>query len=122
MARLSDSITYGNHAITGDADVGGILTVGGVALVVESSTSTATNKTLSAGEKCFVTAAGLTITLPSTPAVTTTVSIGVQDFTNTVIARNGQNIMGLAENMTIDAANTVVTLFFANASEGWRII
>lgn len=30
MARLSDSITYGNHAITGDVNVGGTLTIGGV--------------------------------------------------------------------------------------------
>jgi len=29
MARLSDSITYGNHAITGDVNVGGTLTVDG---------------------------------------------------------------------------------------------
>jgi len=29
MARLSDSITYGNHAITGDVEVGGTLTVDG---------------------------------------------------------------------------------------------
>jgi len=30
MARLSDSITYGNHAITGDINVGGTLTLAGV--------------------------------------------------------------------------------------------
>ena len=30
MARLSDSITYGNHAITGDVNVGGTLTINGV--------------------------------------------------------------------------------------------
>jgi len=29
MARLSDSITYGNHAITGDVNVGNDLTVNG---------------------------------------------------------------------------------------------
>ena len=30
MARLGDSITYGNHAITGDINVGGTLTLAGV--------------------------------------------------------------------------------------------
>jgi len=30
MARLSDSITYGNHVITGDVNVGGTLTIAGV--------------------------------------------------------------------------------------------
>jgi len=32
MARLSDSITYGNHAITGDVNVGGTLTGDGSGL------------------------------------------------------------------------------------------
>jgi len=30
MARLSDSITYGNHAITGDVTIGGVVIIGGV--------------------------------------------------------------------------------------------
>lgn len=40
MARLSDSITYGNHAITGDATVNGILTVAGTQIEPVSITGT----------------------------------------------------------------------------------
>jgi hypothetical protein len=43
-------------------------------------------------------------------------------FTNTVIARNGSNIMSLAEDMTIDKADVTATLYFVDATRGWRII
>jgi len=69
-----------------------------------------------------VTASTLTITLPAAPSASDAVAIGVQDFTDTVIARNGKNIMGLGENMVIDKENTVVTLLYVNATEGWRIL
>jgi hypothetical protein len=36
-----------------------------------------------------------------------------------VIDRNGQNIMGLAENMTVDNVNYFGTLVFADATRGW---
>jgi len=36
-----------------------------------------------------------------------------------VIARNGQNINSLAENMTIDQANAGIQLRYADATRGW---
>jgi hypothetical protein len=30
--------------------------------------------------------------------------------------------MGLAENMTIDAENVTVNLFFTDATRGWRVV
>ena len=38
MARLSDSITYGNHAITGDVEVGGVLSGNGSGLTDVATT------------------------------------------------------------------------------------
>ena len=87
-----------------------------------NATSTVTSKMLANGERCFVTAATQTITLPASPTSSMSVSIGVQAFEDTVIARNGSNIMGLAEDLTIDKANAVVTLLYVNATEGWRIV
>jgi len=87
-----------------------------------STTETATNKTLVASEKCFVSSDNVTIALPASPNSNTRVSVGVQSFVNTTIGRNGSNIMGLAENMVIDKENTVVTLLYVNATEGWRIV
>ena len=87
-----------------------------------NATSTVTSKMLANGERCFVTAPTQTMTLPTSPDVNAIVSIGVQAFEDTVIARNGSNIMGLAEDLTIDKANAVVTLLYVNATEGWRIV
>lgn len=87
-----------------------------------TTTTTGTSKTLANRERCTVTAAGQTITLPASPAAGWEVSISVGAFVNTTVARNSQNIMGLAENMAIDKANVTVTLFFVDATRGWRII
>jgi hypothetical protein len=90
--------------------------------VLGTITTTAISKTLAVGEFCTVTAAGLTITLPASPAAGWKVAIGVLNFTDTIINRNSQNIMGLAENMTIDKTNVTVTLQFVDATRGWKII
>jgi hypothetical protein len=81
-----------------------------------------TSKTLGNREFVSVTAGGLTITLPASPAAGWEVKIQVGDFINTVIGRNSQNIMGLAEDMTIDVANVTVSLLFTDATRGWRIV
>ena len=86
-------------------------------------TTTAISKTLINRERCTVTAAGLTITLPASPTAGSEVAITVAGaITNTIIARNGLNIMSLAENLTIDRADVTVTLYYVDATRGWRII
>jgi len=87
----------------------------------DSITVTATSKTLVNREFCTVTASGQTITLPSSPSAGWEVVISVGDFTNTIIGRNSQNIMGLAEDMTIDVNNATLNLVFIDATRGWRI-
>ena len=84
-------------------------------------TTTATSKTIVAGEFCNVTAATQTITLPASPSAGDTVKIGVNSFTDTTVARNGSNIMSLAENLTIDKANVLLTLTYVDSTIGWRI-
>jgi hypothetical protein len=88
-----------------------------------SVTTTATSKTLTNRERCTVTAAGQTITLPASPAAGWEVSITIAGtFTDTTINRNGTNIMSLAENLTIDKADVTVTFYYVDATRGWRII
>jgi hypothetical protein len=86
------------------------------------SNNQTTSKTLGNREFVSVTSAGLTMTLPASPAAGWEVKIQVGDFTDTVIGRNSQNIMGLAEDMTIDVGNVTVNLFFTDATRGWRIV
>ena len=86
------------------------------------SNNQTTSKTLGNREFVSVVGAGLTMTLPASPAAGNEVAIQVGAFTNTVIGRNGENIMGLPENMTIDAEYVTVNLFFTDATRGWRVV
>jgi hypothetical protein len=87
-----------------------------------SYTTTATSKTLSNNEICTVTASSQTITLPASPSTGWQAGVSVAGtFTDTIIARNGSNIMSLAENMTVDKAYISLTLIYIDATRGWRI-
>ena len=78
--------------------------------------------TIAAGGRYYITAAGQAVTLPANPAVGSqvTISVGPSNITSVVVG-NGQNIMGLAENMTINVANISVTLEYINSTQGWTI-
>jgi hypothetical protein len=92
-------------------------------LPTHTITTTAISKTLVNRERCTVTAAGLTITLPASPSAGSEVAVTVVGaITNTIIARNGQNIMSIAEDFIIDRADVTVTLYYVDATRGWRVI
>ena len=68
----------------------------------------------------MVTAASQTMTLPA-GAANHVIYVSVGAFTNTVVAPNGSDkIMGLAESMTIDTANTTITFMYHSSLYGWR--
>ncbi len=79
-----------------------------------------TNTTAVSGRN-YVLTASLTLTLPASPSVGDMVSFQNSSGTTTAtVARNGSNIMSLAENMTIDV-NLGMTLMYADATRGWVI-
>jgi hypothetical protein len=85
-------------------------------------TTTAVSKTLVNRERCVVTAAGQTLTLPATPSPGWEVSVTIAgSFTNTLIARNGSPIMSLAEDITLNTPNATVALVYIDTTRGWRI-
>jgi hypothetical protein len=90
---------------------------------------TGTAAQLNAGQDMFAnTAAGLmTLTLPASPLISDQpINIcHVGGNNNIVIARNGQRIMGLLEDMTVDVLvtpNASFELAYSNATFGWRLI
>lgn len=59
-------------------------------------------------------------TLPASPVAGDWVKfVNRSGLATNVISRNAQNIMGLAENMTIDDLNASFTLTFTDATRGW---
>lgn len=83
--------------------------------------STAVDRTLVNREFCNVTDGGKTITLPGPPHPGWEVVIGVGNFANTIVGRNGSKIMSLAEDMTIDGVYSTVNLVYIDETIGWRI-
>jgi hypothetical protein len=106
----------GTTVINNDKELGS-----GLNSLYDEMTNTGISKTLVNREFCTVTSSGLTITLPASPSPGWEVVISVENFDNTIIGRNGQNIMGLAEDMVINAKYSTVNLVFVDATRGWRI-
>lgn len=85
-------------------------------------TTTSVDKTLTNLEYCTVESDGLTLTLPTSPSVGNRIMIGIGgNYNSTVIARNSSNIMGLAEDMTVDNGHVTLSLIYINSTLGWRI-
>jgi len=85
-------------------------------------TAISTN-TAAAASTLYVLTASLTLTLPASP--TTGDIVGVSNLSGTVtaiIARNGNEIMNLAEDMTVDTLNSGFTLIYSGATYGWVIL
>jgi hypothetical protein len=66
---------------------------------------------------------GLVITLPQSPAVGYTVEFvdanGTAATTNFTIARNSQNIQGVAQNLVYNVSGAYIRLIYVDATRGW---
>jgi len=86
----------------------------GITTVVTSTSITATVNT-----HVYVDTATKTITLPASPTIGQRVLITVGNFTDTVVGRNGSNIMGSATDFTMDAAYLSIQFIYTDATQGW---
>ena len=82
---------------------------------------TGTTQTAVAGNQYVLTnAAATTVTLPASPSAGDTVWITVANvLTTNVVARNGQNIQSLAEDLTLNAPYASAQLRYVDATRGW---
>jgi hypothetical protein len=69
--------------------------------------------------------AAITATLPSSPALGDFISFidyaGTFDTNNLTIARNGKNIQGVAEDLTVSVERAGLTLVFTDNTQGWLL-
>lgn len=88
--------------------------------VITQNVQIISTNTTAVKSRVYVMTATLTLTLPASPTAGDTVMFSNRSATATpVIARNGQNIMGLAEDMTLDNVNHFGVLVYADATRGW---
>jgi len=80
------------------------------------TTSTAATK----NNHYYLNGATITLTLPATPSVGDEVRLSeVAGNVDCIIARNGSNIMSVADNLTVDLAYAVIYLRYVDATIGW---
>lgn len=85
--------------------------------------SVGSSTTLVQGQQYVLTAGNLTLNLPASPQTNWTIRvIDASAATTNVIARNGSNILGAASDLTLDIANSSVTLLYVDATHGWWVI
>lgn len=89
--------------------------------VITGSTTATANR----GYFADTNTASMTVTLPASPSAGDTVRIvdlGNAATNNITVARNGSNIMGSADNLTVATSNSAFGLVFSNATYGWRLL
>ena len=117
LAKMADDSVGAAEIIddaVGAAAIASVPIAVGITSVVTAASITATVNT-----HVYVSAAGRTITLPASPSIGQRVLITVGNFTDTVVGRNGSNIMSSASNMTLDKAYLSIQFIFADATRGW---
>ena len=87
------------------------------------NTSVISTSTNASKNTLYVLKADLTLTLPSTPAAGDSIKISnLSGVATCIVARNGNNIMATATDLTLDNAVASFELVYTDATNGWVII
>ena len=84
-----------------------------------TSVVTATSLTATVNTHVYVSAATQTITLPASPTIGQRVLVTVGNFADTVVGRNGSNIMSSGTDMTMDSAYLSIQFMYTDSTQGW---
>ena len=104
--------------MTGTTTVAALTASGNVSVGI-TTVVTATSITATVNTHVYVSAATKTITLPASPVIGQRVLVTVGNFADTVIGRNGSNIMSSASDFTMDAAYLSIQFIFTDSTQGW---
>jgi hypothetical protein len=106
--------------LTGTVTSSGNLTLGGTFRFNSSSIS---GNTAASANTIYVASASLTLTLPASPSAGDIVGyVNMSGTTTATISRNGNNIMALAQDLTVDVNNTGFILMYSDATQGWVLL
>jgi len=92
-----------------------------------STVTTAISYAANVNDRVMCTSGGITITLPISSSLLVGDTVQVMDVggnagsSNITVDRNGANIQGTAENLTIDINNSAPVLVYSGATYGWVI-
>lgn len=110
------AIQIGGNTVINDQRELGVALLSAYDVVTAGVSTTIANRTV-----YYVTSNSQTITLPATPSAGNEVVIISGNYTGVIVARNGSNIMGLAENITLDKAYAAMTFMYVDATRGWVV-
>jgi len=123
LSLTGNVLTFSTAPVNGTAieikSIGGLnnVTARNNDVVIVSSNTTAVKNTL------YVLTANVTLTLPASPTNGDSIKVSNRSGVATcVIARNGENIMGAAADLTIDKLNSGFELIYAGSTQGWVLI
>lgn len=95
-------------------------------VITTTSTSMVARGGANTGHYFVIPAAGMVLTLPASPALGDHIRITdiatTATSTNFTIARNGQPIMGLAEDMVFNVSGNSINLVYSDSTRGWRLV
>ena len=98
----------------------GSITIAAAGLPTMNIVSGTTQTAVAGNQYVLTNASATTVTLPSSPSAGDTVYVTVANgLTTNVVARNGSNIQGLAEDLNLNAPYASAQLRFSNSTEGW---
>ncbi len=98
-------------------------TINGGGLEVQLVTGTSVNALAGKHYVLMNDSAQTTVTFPAAPVVGDVIFVGVASArTDSVVARNSQLIMGVAENLTLDYGYVTYQFQFVGSTQGWRFL
>jgi hypothetical protein len=133
VANVTSSPVNSINSLTGSLNIVGgnniTVTPSGTNITLASNVSTSysvsviSSDTTAVANTLYVLTATLTLTLPASPSTGDSIKVSNRSGVATAtIARNSENIMGAASDLTLDKLNAGFELIYSGSAQGWILI